>query len=222
MRQRRPQRRSTSLRSPPGRRPESTRSRQLHGPRFLSAITRDPDKQGAETIGSTVVAEAALIESPRHSGHIDVIGQRRSGKSRSRFHSHGSTAVVSTLRGARRRARGISICNAILLGPSLTVASMGWLLIVSLAASATITGCAASSGRPPPVPATTPSASQDPTPRVAVISANTASACSTWDILNVVPILYHFGHHRHAKQLPIAPTIPGSGGRHRARTASSS
>ncbi len=56
----------------------------------------------------------------------------------------------------------------------------------------------------------------------AVFFAVTASAYSTWDILNVVPILYHFGHHRHAKQLPIAPTIPGSGGRHRARTASSS
>ncbi len=57
---------------------------------------------------------------------------------------------------------------------------------------------------------------------VRVIPAITGSACSTWNFLNVVPILYHFGLHRHAKQLPIAPTIPGSGGRHRARTASSS
>ncbi len=53
--------------------------------------------------------------------------------------------------------------------PTPTVAKVGWLLIVSLAASATITACAASSARP--VPATTPSAYLDPTPRVAVMSA---------------------------------------------------
>ncbi len=55
-----------------------------------------------------------------------------------------------------------------------------------------------------------------------VFMQNTGNTCSTWDFSNVVPILYHSGLHRHAKQLPIAPTIPGSGGRHRARTASSS
>jgi len=75
------------------------------------------------------------------------------------------------------------------------------LLIVSLAASGTISGCAASNDTPLPGPPPTPSAYLDPTPRVAVMSAIDAELALLVERTQIIRTIRINGRDHHVGRL---------------------